>query len=76
MSDTWPLPPTMHGAEENRPMSHDGVHFAAETDQRPGMAERQDTSDTVRSKGGTPIYGRTGKKKKFPLLRKAFGLKD
>ena len=78
-SDSWPLPPKIG---EDRPFSSDGVPSAADStvaggENRPGPPERQNTSSTVRTANGTPIYSeRTGKKKKFPMLRRAFGLYD
>jgi serine/arginine repetitive matrix protein 2 len=80
MSDSWPLPPKMPVIEEGRPNTSDGVdlpYSQSDANLRPGLGERAPTTDTLRSAGGTPIYGRTGKKKKrFPMLRKAFGLQD
>lgn len=76
MSDSWPLPPKMAAIDEDRPSTADGVGLPATqsaADLRPGIGER---TDTMRSAGGTPVYGRGGKKKKFPKLRKAFGLTD
>ncbi len=77
-SDSWPLPstsPTEDAAQRpqtsNGTDATDGVNGA-----RLGLGERQDTSGTVRTVGGTPVLGRTGKKKRFPMLRKAFGLHD
>ena len=78
-SESWPLPPKIG---EDRPFSSDGVPNAADStvaggENRPGVLERQNTSSTVRTANGTPIYSeRTGKKKKFPMLRRAFGLYD
>jgi serine/arginine repetitive matrix protein 2 len=63
MSDSWPLPPKMPVIAEDRPNTADGVALPA-AEVRPGTSGRQ------------PSYGRSGKKKRFPALRKAFGLND
>ena len=81
-SESWPLPPKIGGADGDRPYSAGGVASASspvviETGLRPGPPERQNTASTVRTAGGTPVYSeKTGRKKKFPLLRRAFGLYD
>ena len=83
-SESWPLPPKIGGAavDGDRPYTANGLGTAsspvvAETGFRPGMPERQNTASTARSAGGTPVYSeKTGRKKKFPLLRRAFGLYD
>ena len=67
-SDTWPLP-QIPGAVDSRPMTSDGV-----TGGRPDMGSRQATAQTTDANG--VVVGRTGKKKRFPKLRKAFGLHD
>ena len=70
-SDSWPLPPKIEAVEDaTRPSTADAPNG------RPGVGNRIPTSETLRTEGGTPIVGRTGKKKRFPMLRKAFGLKD
>ena len=83
-SESWPLPPKIGGAaaDGDRPYTANGLVTAsspavAETGFRPGMPERQNTASTARTAGGTPVYSeKTGRKKKFPLLRRAFGLYD
>jgi serine/arginine repetitive matrix protein 2 len=71
-SDSWPLPPKIGALDEvDRPSTADPT-----TNGRPGIGNRVPTSETLKTDGGTPITGRSGKKKRFPLLRKAFGLKD
>ena len=81
-SESWPLPPKIGAADGDRPYSADGVASAsspviAGAEYRPGMPQRQNTASTVRTAGGTPVYSeRTGRKKRFPMLRKAFGLYD
>jgi serine/arginine repetitive matrix protein 2 len=81
-SDSWPLrstPPSDDAA--HRPQTSDGTGAGTgaidgANGHRPGLGDRQDTSGTVRTIGGTPVLGRMGKKKRFPMLRKAFGLHD
>lgn len=75
-SDSWPLPPKLIADDTQRPDTSDGTGNAEGVNGRPGLGTRQDTSGTVRTDGGTPVLGRTGKKKRFPMLRKAFGLHD
>lgn len=75
MSDSWPLPLKMPAIDEGRPNTSDGVALPF-AEPRPVVGGRQPTTDPVHSAGGTPVYGRSGKKKRFPLLRKAFGLDD
>jgi serine/arginine repetitive matrix protein 2 len=65
MSDSWPLPENMSAIHEDRPNTSDGVDRPFEP-----------TTNTVGSAGGTPAYGRSGKKKRFTMLRKAFRLDD
>lgn len=78
MSDSWPLSTNEASDTDNvRPHTSDGAGGAdGVTNGRPGLGSRQNTSATVRTEGGTPVLGRTGKKKRFPMLRKAFGLHD
>lgn len=75
-SDSWPLPLKAVADDDHRPQTPDGTGTAQDLNGRPGLGTRQDTSGTVRTEGGTPVLGRTGKKKRFPKLRKAFGLHD
>ena len=75
-SDSWPLPPKAAADDDHRPQTSDGTGNAQDVNGRPGLGTRQDTSGTVRTEDGTPVLGRTGKKKRFPKLRKAFGLHD
>ncbi|KAL2428148.1 hypothetical protein ABEF91_007361 [Exophiala dermatitidis] len=70
MSDSWPLPPpNIQESGTIRPSTSDGAPF------RNGSTRL--TQGSMRPKE-PPIeaVGRSGKKKKFPMLRKAFGLKD
>jgi serine/arginine repetitive matrix protein 2 len=75
-SDSWPLPPSPIVDETQRPNMSDGTGNTENVNGRPGLGSRQATNSTVRTEGGTPVLGRTGKKKRFPLLRKALGLHD
>ncbi|RVX71399.1 hypothetical protein B0A52_04971 [Exophiala mesophila] len=70
MSDSWPLPPKIPdhldnrpGTAESAPVVRNGTTRLAEGSMRTGTYEVQ-------------AVGRSGKKKRFPMLRKAFGLKD
>lgn len=76
MSDSWPLPARMPAIDEDRPNTSDGVDLPSTAGLRPEIGGRQATTDSVLTAGGTPVYGRSGKKKRFPKLRKAFGLND
>lgn len=75
MSDSWPLTPEATNGNDtgSRPMTSDG----SGNPQRPDY-ERQASSGTATSSptGSGEALGKSGKKKRFPLLRKAFGLKD
>jgi len=73
-SNSWPLPPVL-GAADDRPNTADGVANTA----RPDLGVRSSTMDTPSSKTAGQngvVLGRSGKKKRFPMLRKAFGLHD
>lgn len=76
-SESWPLPPAIPddkpSTASGRPTTSDGAPA------RPRLGKRQSTGgQTAESEpvGGDVAIGRSGKKKKFPMLRKAFGLKD
>ncbi|KAK6367977.1 uncharacterized protein PV06_09296 [Exophiala oligosperma] len=72
MSDSWPLPPKIPENEENmdiRPNTADGPPM------RNGSTRLNRGSMRTQEVPLEPI-GRGGKKKRFPMLRKAFGLKD
>ena len=75
-SDTWPLPTKSAPNDDDRPKTSEGTGSMEGAKGRPDLGTRQDTSGTVRTEGGTPVVGRTGKKKRFPKLRRAFGLHD
>ncbi|RMD41387.1 hypothetical protein DV735_g3726, partial [Chaetothyriales sp. CBS 134920] len=64
VQDSWPL------KDADRPSTSDGLL-------RNGSAVGSDGLDRVSSSETVPTaLGRSGKKKRFPMLRKAFGLKD
>ena len=79
---SWPLAPTPGGANstvDNRPRTSDGQPKPLNT--AAGRPDLGTTQSTVQAAGanvaGAAIStGATGKKKKFPMLRKAFGLHD
>lgn len=79
-SDSWPLPEKAD--DDRRPKTSDGTakdgieSAQGPAESRPGLGPREYTASTLKSEGGTPIYGRSGKKKRFPMLRKAFRLHD
>ncbi|KAK5951404.1 hypothetical protein OHC33_007460 [Knufia fluminis] len=73
MSDSWPLPPKIPEDTQtvDRPFTSDG------STPRPPIGDRQTSTATATSPiGSGEADGKGGKKKRFPLLRKAFGLKD
>ncbi|MCJ1330454.1 hypothetical protein MMC10_007138 [Thelotrema lepadinum] len=74
MSDTWPLPPPIPESPVSvksvkRPLTSDGS-----TTPRPAFGQRKISTNTDTGDGGA--IGKSGKKKRFPMLRKAFGLRD
>lgn len=69
MSDSWPLPPKISDNMNDRPNTADGATM------RNGSARLNQGSMRTRDVPMEPV-GRSGKKKRFPMLRKAFGLKD
>ncbi|OCL11426.1 hypothetical protein AOQ84DRAFT_188991 [Glonium stellatum] len=80
-SDSWPLPQPPNVAQDARPQSSDGA-MATEKASRPGLSKRYSSATAPPNVGFDPktgkevVFGRTGKKKKFPMLRKVFGLND
>ena len=87
-SDSWPLP-EMPSRADSRPNTSDGNEVNASNGTRNGSGtgapmrpELGTRRSTVRSESagngfnGVIVTGKTGKKKRFPLLRKAFGLND
>lgn len=75
MSDSWPLPPKIPDDVEspnaNRPATSDGSAAG-----KPPPLDRQPSSAATSPTNSADISGKSGKKKRFPMLRKAFGLKD
>jgi serine/arginine repetitive matrix protein 2 len=80
-SDSWPLPQHPNTAEDIRPQSSDGA-MATQKVLRPTLSKRHSSATAPPNIGVDPktgkevVFGRTGKKKKFPMLRKVFGLND
>lgn len=87
-SDSWPLP-EMPARADSRPNTSDGNEVKASNGKRNGAGtgasmrpELGTRRSTVQSESagngvnGVIVTGKTGKKKRFPLLRKAFGLND
>ena len=72
MSDSWPLPEQTELPDGDRPSTSDGLPKTNGSAIRPGPGSRMASGDI----DNTVAYGRSGKKKRFPKLRKAFGLKD
>ena len=70
-SDSWPFPqaPALAGGDA-RPVTSDGAGSPTAT--RPALAARQMSSGSNVPPG--VVSEKTGKKKRFPMLRKAFGL--
>lgn len=81
MSDSWPLPDTEATIPDDRPATAGTGAFSKNktngvTTLRPSMHERKPTNESLHTDGGAPLSGGKAKKKRFPMLRKAFGLKD
>lgn len=80
-SDSWPLSQPPRIGEEVRPQSSEGVIAWPKTS-RLGLSKRSSSAVVEPRLGVDPktgkevVIGRTGKKKRFPMLRKAFGLND
>lgn len=68
-SDSWPLVPKVVD-ENGRPFTADG------DPSRPSLQRNSSSGTPTPSSPGGSSQGKSGKKKRFPLLRKAFGLKD
>jgi serine/arginine repetitive matrix protein 2 len=81
-TESWPLPSKIESGDGDQPYTADGVANAsppaiAGNEYKLGTPQRHNTASTVRTTGGTPVYSeKTGKKKRFPMLRKVFGLYD
>ena len=72
-SDSWPLPPPVPDSPtspkiDRRPTTSDG------SAPRPSVGQRKISTNTDVGEGAA--VGRTGRRKRFPKLRKAFGLRD
>merc|ERR1711939_58111 len=79
MSDSWPLPDVQAKESEDRPSTSAGpgsYKTNGMSSLRPALHERKPTNETLSTDGGSPLTGRKSKKKRFPMLRKAFGLKS
>lgn len=81
MSDSWPLPESPATPNSDRPATAGaspalGRHKVNGVSTMRPPNERRPTSETFATDGGSPVVGSKGKKKRFPMLRKAFGLKD
>jgi len=79
----WPLPPPIPESKptEVRPSTSDGtVHMPRtlrDRAPRPDMSRRSQSGTAAEMKADNAVYSdRTGKKKRFGKLRKAFGLND
>ena len=76
---SWPLLQSSRkttDTADDRPRTSDGP--PANTNERPDIGTRRSTvqSEMLNGASTSLATGRTGKKKKFPMLRKAFGLSD
>ena len=73
--DSWPLPHGPVSVGDGRPNTSDGGGRAKEREraERPELGNRRSTGQVV---NGVVVSAKTGKKKRFPMLRKAFGLHD
>lgn len=76
-SESWPLPVAVPDEKAStaseRPTTSDGAPAG------PRLTKKQSTGGEIAESepgGADDVFGRSGKKKKFPMLRKAFGLKD
>jgi len=67
MSDSWPLPPKIPDHMDNRPGTAESAPV------RNGSTRLAEGSMRYHD---SPAVSKSGKKKRFPMLRKAFGLKD
>ena len=74
-SDSWPLPqsPATTHTDSSRPNTSDGS--SPVINGRPALGTRRSTVQENGNRNGA-VVGKRGKKKRFPLLRKAFGLHD
>ena len=73
--DSWPLPQSPVAVDGSRPNTSNGAPTAAITGPgRPDIGARRSTIQESVPNG--VVLGKNGKKKRFPKLRKAFGLHD
>lgn len=71
VSDSWPLPESQNTAMmNNRPQTSDGNAPTV----RPVLGTKRSTAQNTMINGA--VLGKSGKKKRFPTLRRAFGLHD
>jgi hypothetical protein len=86
-TDTWPLSTEQASAlaasapnTQNRPSTSDGIAHSMDKDNSRPLFNRHGTSDSIDSRVSSAasevVIGRSGKKKRFPMLRRAFGLRD
>lgn len=81
MSDSWPLPESQAVTPDDRPATA-GTDAAGKYQTngmrslRPALHERKATNESLHTDGGATIFSTKTKKKRFTMLRKAFGLKD
>ncbi|KAF3406734.1 hypothetical protein DPV78_001627 [Talaromyces pinophilus] len=80
-TDTWPLATGQASTTNtNRPSTSDGIAHSQDKDNGRPLFSRHGTSDSVDSRvtsaASEVVIGRSGKKKRFPMLRRAFGLRD
>lgn len=77
-TDTWPL--AASATNTNRPSTSDGIAHSQDKDNGRPLFNRHGTSDSIDSRvtsaASEVAIGRSGKKKRFPMLRRAFGLRD
>ena len=71
--DSWPLPQGPMSIGDGRPNTSDGGAGPREKPERPELGNRRSTGQVL---NGVVVSAKTGKKKRFPMLRKAFGLHD
>ncbi|MCJ1356828.1 MAG: hypothetical protein MMC33_006824 [Icmadophila ericetorum] len=73
--DSWPLPQSPATIDGSRPNTSNGTpSVAIGAIGRPDIGARRSTLQEPVANG--VVLGKTGKKKRFPRLRKAFGLQD
>ncbi|RAO68852.1 uncharacterized protein BHQ10_004864 [Talaromyces amestolkiae] len=85
-TDTWPLATgqtstlAAPATSTTRPSTSDGIAHSQDKDNGRPLFNRHGTSDSIDSRvtstASEVVVGRSGKKKRFPMLRRAFGLRD